>query len=123
MDFKINFVTFSPAPTYIDYIGGIMVCHNLAHSLSLLGENSYIYANGTKPTSNAQIIPWGTKLEYDKENTILIIPAGAGEHTFENYITEDIKNIPNRIRWLINNQLKTYPKEDKIYQNSTFFKT
>jgi len=123
MDFKINFITFSPTPTYIDYIGGIMVCHNLAHSLSLLGENSYIYANSTKPTSNAQIIPWGTKLEYDKENTILIIPAGAGEHTFESYITEDIKNIPNKIRWLINNQLKTYPKEDKIYQNSTFFKT
>lgn len=123
MDFKINFITFSPTPTYIDYIGGIMVCHNLAHSLSLLGENSYIYANNTKPTSNVQTIPWGTELEYDKENTILIVPAGAGEHTFEHSIPENLKNIPNKIRWLINDQVKTYPKEDKMYQNSTYFKT
>lgn len=122
MNFKINFITFSPTPNYIDYIGGIMVCHNLAHTLSSIGENSYIYANETKPISNAQIIPWDTELEYDKENTVLIIPSGAGEHTFEKYIPENLKQIPNKIRWLVNDQLKPYPVEDKIYQNSTFFK-
>ena len=44
-EFNINFITYSPTPTYVDYIGGVMICHSLAHMLSTLGENSFIYAN------------------------------------------------------------------------------
>lgn len=121
--FNINFIIYSPTPSYIDYIGGVMICHSLAHTLSSLGENSYIYANKTKSSYNTQTIPWGTEIEYDKENTILILPAGAGEHTFENSIPKNLKDIPNKIRWLMNDQVKTYPPEDKKYQHSKFFKT
>ena len=121
--FNINFITFSPTPTYINYIGGVMICHSLAHTLSLLGENSYIYANTTKPTYTTQTIPWGTEIEFDKENTILILPSGAGEHTYENHIPESFKKIPNKIRWLMNDQVKNYPPEDKKYQHNKYFKT
>lgn len=122
-DFNINFIIFSPTPEYIDYIGGVMVCHSLANFLSILGENSYIYSNETKSTYNTQIIPWGTNLEFDKENTVLILPAGAGEHTFESNISQNLKNIPNKIRWLINDQVKSYPIEDQLYKYCDYFKS
>lgn len=122
-NFNINFIVFSPTPTYIDYIGGVMVCHSLANSLSTLGENSYIYADETKSVYNTHTIPWGTDLEFDKENTILILPAGAGEHTFENYIPENLKSIPNKIRWLINDQVKLYSNEDQLYKYCDYFKS
>jgi hypothetical protein len=120
-NFNINFIIFSPTPTYIDYIGGVMVNHSLAHYLTELGENSYIYANSTKKEYNTNLIPWGTKIEYDPKNTILICPAGAGEHTFEQYIPENLKEIPNQVKWLINNQTKYYPKEEKLYTYCNYF--
>ena len=122
-NFNINFITYSPTPTYIDYIGGVMICHSLAYTLSSLGENSYIYANKTKPIYNTPTIPWGSEIGYDKENTILILPSGVGEHTYEHSIPESLKNIPNKIRWLMNDQVKNYPPEDKIYQHGRYFKT
>ncbi len=120
--FDINFITFSPTPEYIDYIGGVMVNHSLAHYLSELGENSYIYANSTKENYNSTIVPWGTHIDFDPQNTILIITAGDGEWTFENYIPENLKSIPNKVRWLVNDQLKYYSEEDKFYKYCDYFK-
>jgi hypothetical protein len=62
----------------------------LAKELLLLGESSFIYADET-PCKNISCIPWGSEVKYDNENTIFILPAGAGEHTFENYIPNFIK--------------------------------
>jgi hypothetical protein len=121
-DFKINFIVFSPQPYYIDYIGGVMVNHSLANQLAELGENSYIYANTTKEGYNSTVIPWGTHVDYDPRNTILITVAGDGEATFENYIPEDLKSIPNKVRWLVNDQLKYYPEEEKFYKYCDYFK-
>jgi len=121
-DFKINFIVFSPQPEYIDYIGGVMVNHSLAHYLAELGENSYIYANSTKEGYTSTIVPWGTYIDYDPQNTILVLTAGDGEWTFENYIPENLKLIPNKVRWLVNDQLKYYPEEDKFYKYCDYFK-
>lgn len=120
-DFKINFIIFSPTPDYIDYIGGVMVNHSLANYISNLGENCYIYANSTKEEYITNLIPWGTKVEYDLENTILVILAGDGEITFEHNIPEDLNSIPNKVRWLVNDQLKYYPKDDKFYTYCSYF--
>jgi len=114
-NFNINFVIFSPFPEYVNYIGGAMVPHILANYLSLLGENTYIYANSTNSNSNINCIPWGTEIEFDKENTIVIIIAGAGEHTFEHNIPDCLRNAPNIVRWLVNDQVKLYPKDNKLY--------
>jgi len=119
--FDINFITFSPTPEYIDYIGGVMVNHSLAHYLDELGENSYIYANSTKEWYKSNLIPWGTEIEYDPQNTILICPAGDGEHTFEHHIPENLKNIPNQVKWLVNTQVKYYPKDEKVYKYCNYF--
>ena len=120
-DFNINFIIFSPTPEYIDYIGGVMVNHSLAHYISSLGENCYIYANSTKEGYNTNLIPWGAEIEYDPQNTILICSAGAGEHTFEHHIPENLKNIPNQVKWLTNDQVKSYPEEEKVYKYCDYF--
>jgi hypothetical protein len=121
-NFQINFVIFSPFPEYVSYIGGAIVPHILANQLSLIGENVYIYSNSTNSDYNINCIPWGTEIEFDKENTIVIMIAGDGEHTFEQNIPECLKNAPNVVRWLINNQLKLYPKEDKFYTYHKYWK-
>jgi len=120
-NFNINFIVFSPTPAYIDYIGGVMVNHSLAHYISSLGENSYIYASSTKEEYTSITIPWGTQVDYDPKNTILICPAGAGEHTFEHSIPENLKAIPNKVRWLVNDQVKYYPEEEKVYKYCNYF--
>jgi hypothetical protein len=120
-NFNINFIIFSPTPDYTDYIGGVMVNHSLAHYLAELGENSYIYANSTKEGYETNLIPIGTKIDYDTQNTILICPAGAGEHTFEPYIPENLKAIPNQVKWLINDQVKYYPIGEKFYTYCNYF--
>jgi len=122
-NFDINFVVFSPFPEYVSYIGGAIVPHILANQLSLLGENVYIYSNSTNSDYNINCIPWGTEIEFDKENTIVIMIAGDGEHTFEQNIPECLKNAPNVVRWLINHQLKLYPKEDKFYTYHKYWRT
>ncbi len=114
-DFNINFIVYSPFPDYVSYIGGATVPHTLANQLSLLGENTYLYANSTNVKYNVSCIPWGADVDFDKENTIVIIIAGAGEHTFEHNIPEFLKKAPNIVRWLVNHQVKLYPKEDKFY--------
>ena len=114
-EFNINFVIFSPFPEYVTHIGGATVPHTLANQLSLLGENVYIYSNTTNPKYNVTCIPWGTEINFDPENTIVIIIAGGGEHTFEHNIPECLKNAPNIVRWLVNDQNKYYPKEEKFY--------
>lgn len=120
-NFNINFIVFSPTPEYIDYIGGVMVNHSLAHYISDLGENCYIYANSTKNGYKTNLIPWKTEVEYNPQNTILICSAGAGEHTFENYIPESLKSIPNQVKWLVNDQVKSYSKEEKFYTYCNYF--
>jgi len=122
-NFNINFIVFSPTPEYIDYIGGVMVNHSLANYLAKLGENSYIYANSTKEGYSSTLIPWRTDIDYDPQNTILICSAGAGEHTFEHYIPENIKNIPNKVKWLVNDQVKYYPEGEKFYTYCDYFST
>ena len=114
-NFDINFIVYSPFPEYVSYIGGATVPHTLAHQLSLLGANVYLYANSTNPKYNITCIPWGTDLIFDKENTIVIFIAGAGEHTWEHLVPENLKNAPNIVRWLVNDQVRLYPKEDKFY--------
>jgi len=121
-NFNINFVIFSPTPDYIDYIGGVMVNHSLAHYLSQLGENSYLYANSTKEGYTSNLIPWGNEIEYDPQNTILICAAGNGEHTYETYIPEVLKSIPNQVKWLVNDQVKYYPENEKVYKYCDYFK-
>ena len=115
-EFNINFVIFSPFPEYVTHIGGATVPHTLANQLSLLGENVYVYANSTNPNYNITCIPWGTEINFDPKNTVVIFIAGDGEHTFEHSVPECLKNAPNIVRWLVNNQVKSYPKENKFYK-------
>jgi hypothetical protein len=122
-NFNINFIIYSQFPEYMDYIGSPVACHTLANNLKLLGENSYVYSNSTHPKFTTTCIPWGTSLSYDKENTIIIFPAGAGEHTFEHLIPDDLKSIPNVVRLMVNKQVKLYPFTDKIYQLFPYFDT
>lgn len=122
-NFNINFIIFSPTPDYVDYIGGSMVCHNLAHNLNILGENAYIYANSTKPGYVCPLIPWGTNLEYDQENTIIVYPSGDGEHTYQKFIPQNILDINNQVRWLMNNQGVKYPQDNKLYKFVDYFQT
>ena len=118
--FNINFIIFSQMPQYVDYIGSSTVSHTLAKELSLLGENTFIYANET-PFENIQCIPWGNEIEYNNENTIFIIPAGAGEHTFKQNIPSSIIASKNIVRHLVNKQVQFYPKENKLYVLSHYF--
>jgi hypothetical protein len=114
-NFSINFIVYSPFSEYIDYIGGATVPHTLANLLTKAGENSYIYANSTNPKYNINCINWNTDIEYDPMNTIVIFIAGAGEHTWDHMVPENLKNCPNIVRWLVNHQVKCYSKEDKFY--------
>jgi len=118
---KINFIVFSPFPEYISHIGGVSVTHELVNFLTLLGENAYIYSNTTNPKYNITCIPWGTEVEFEDENTILILIAGDGEHVYEHNIPECLKKCKNIVRWLVNNQKKLYPKEDKLYSNVKYW--
>lgn len=118
--FDINFVIFSQIPQHVDYIGSSTVSHTLARELSLLGENTFIYANNT-PYKNVSCIPWGNEIEYDNENTIFIMPAGAGEHTFKQDIPNFINKSKNIVRHLVNKQVQLYPKENKLYTLSPYF--
>jgi len=122
-DFKINFIVYSQFPQYMDYIGSPIVCHSLANNLKTLGENSYIYANQTHPKFSTTCIPWGTDIIYDEENTVLVMPAGAGEHTFEYLIPDNIRSIPNVVRLMVNHQVKPYPPSDKVYELFPYFST
>jgi hypothetical protein len=119
-EFDINFVIFSQFPQYIDYVGSSTVSHTLANELALLGENSFIYSNSS-PHKNVSCIPWGREVEYDNENTIFIMPAGAGEHTFVQDIPNFIHKSENIVRHLVNYQVKLYPKENKLYTLSKYF--
>jgi hypothetical protein len=113
--FDINFIVYSPFPDYVSYIGGATVPHTLANQLSLLGENVYLYANSTNLKYNITCIPWGTEIEFDKRNTIVIFIAGDGEHTWEHNVPGFLKDAPNIVRWLVNNQTRIYPSKDKFY--------
>lgn len=118
--FNINFVIFSQFPEYIDYIGSSCVSHRLASELSKLGESVFIYSN-TTPHENVACIPWGTTVQYDNENTVFIIPAGAGEHTFQQNIPNFINESSNIVRHLVNKQVKLYNESDKLYRLSEYF--
>lgn len=120
--FDINFVVFSQFPQYIDYIGSSTVSHTLANELSSLGESTFIYANET-PHKQISCIPWGSEVGYGNENTIFILPAGAGEHTFTSAIPDFINKSQNIVRHLVNKQSQIYPKENKLYQLSEYFTT
>ena len=113
---NINFIIFSPFENYIEYIGGATVPHTLAHLMSLKSENVYLYANTTHPKyDKVTCIPYGSNIEFDANNTIVIFIAGAGEHTWEYKIPDFLKNAPNIVRWLVNDQKKLYNPNDKFY--------
>jgi hypothetical protein len=114
-DFKINFIVYSPFPEYISHIGGATVPHTLADKLQKQGENVYLYSNNTNSKYNVTCIPWGSNIDYDPRNTVVIFIAGAGEHTWEYNVPEVLKNAPNIVRWLVNDQVKLYPPDNKFY--------
>lgn len=119
----INFVIFSPFETYVDYIGGATVPHTLAHKLSLFGENVYVYANSTYVKyDRVQCIPYGTDVKFDERNTIVVFIAGAGEHTWEHKVPSCLMNAPNIVRWLVNDQVKPYPTDDKFYMYHKYWR-
>jgi hypothetical protein len=121
-NFDINFIIHSPFPEYASHIGGVAVAHTLANELTQMGENVYIYANSTDPKyDKVNCIPWGTSIDFDHENTIIIIIAGDGEHTFEHFIPDNLKNASNIVRWLVHNQQKLYPEENKLYMHSPYW--
>ena len=119
-NFNINFIVFSQFPEYMDHIGSSAVSHILAKNLALRGENTYIYANSTINES-VTCIPWNSTVEYDNENTIVIIPAGAGEHTFKDDIPNFISSADNITRHLVNKQVLYYPKSNKLYPIANYF--
>ena len=119
-NFNINVIVHSPFPEYTSHIGGVAVAHTLANELSLAGENVYIYANVTDPKYNVPCIPWGTNIEFDPRNTILIVVAGDGEQLFEHYIPEDLWKA-NTVRWLCHNQKKLYKPEEKVYMHAQYW--
>lgn len=119
-NFNINFIVHSPTPTYVNYIGGSMVCHSLANILAELGENSYILADSTNPEYKSTPISWGTPLSCDKENTIVICSAGA-DHVFSSDSFKNIQSIPNYVRWLIGDQQYHYDKDNKFYKYCDHF--
>jgi len=119
-DFNINFVIFSQFPEYMDYIGSSAVSHVLARNIALQGENTYIYANKTID-NNVSCIPWNSSIEYDNENTLFIVPAGAGEHTFEKDIPNFIHKADNIVRHQINHQVVNYPDSNKLYSMASYF--
>jgi hypothetical protein len=121
-NFKINFVVFSQFPQYVDHVGSSNVSHTLAKELALLGENVFIYSNST-PYEGVSCIPWGSDIDYDNRNTIFILPAGAGDHTFTQDIPNFIHRSENIVRHLVNYQVKPYPKENKLYRLSPYFDT
>lgn len=120
-DFDINFLIHSPTRHSVNYIGGSMVCHSLAHDLATLGESSYICSDSTSPDYSCGIIPWGTDISYDPENTIVVYTAGA-DHVFDPTSLQNIKDIPNAVRWLVGEQQYSYPSENKFYRYCDHFK-
>lgn len=113
--FDINFIVVSPFPDYVSYIGGATVPHTLANELTKLGENVYLYANDTNPKYNVTCIPWGTNLDYDPANTIVIVLGGAGDHINREQLPDNLKNAPNIVRWVVQHQERSYDPGDKVY--------
>jgi hypothetical protein len=119
-NFNINFIIHSPFPDYASHIGGIAVAHTLANELMLLGENVYLYANTTDPRYNVPCIPWGTHIELDPRNTVVIIIAGDGEQLFEHYIPENLLQT-NVVRWLVHQQKRLYDTSEKLYMHNPYW--
>lgn len=113
--FDINFIVVSPFPDYISYIGGATVPHTLANELTKLGENVYLYANETNPKYNVNCIPWGTNIDYDPANTVVIVLGGAGDHINREQLPDNLKNAPNIVRWVVQHQERLYDPADKVY--------
>ena len=113
--FDINFIVVSPFPDYVSYIGGATVPHTLANELTKLGENVYLYADNTNPKYNVTCIPWGTNLDYDPANTVVIVLGGAGDHINREQLPNNLKNAPNIVRWVVQHQERSYDPSDKVY--------
>lgn len=122
-NFFLNFIVVSPQPIYIEYIGGVTVAHTLANEIHKAGENVYIYADSTKEGYNTTCIPWGTDIQFDPDNTVVVLIAGAGEHTFLHNIPDSLTKAPNIVRWLVNHQVKPYPESNKMYKYHNFWDT
>ena len=119
----MKFLIVSPQPTYVDYIGGITVAHTLANAISKEGQDVYLYADSTNPKYNLTCIPHNSVFDFDENNTIVILIAGAGEHTYLPNIPEYIVNAKNVVRWLVNDQVKLYPEKNKFYKFHKYWHT
>jgi hypothetical protein len=115
--FNINFIIHSPFPDYVSHIGGVAIAHTLANELKKVGENVYMYANTTDPRYDIPCIPHCTHIEFDAENTIVIIIAGAGEHLFEHSIPDNLLK-SNVVRWLVHDQQRLYAPNEKLYMHN-----
>lgn len=113
--FNINFIVVSPFPEYVSYIGGATVPHTLANELAKLGENTYLYADTTNPKYNIQCLPWGSTIDYEPENTIVIFLGGAGDYINREHVPTNLINAPNIVRWVVQHQDKLYSPEDRVY--------
>lgn len=118
-----KFIVVSPQPTYIEHIGGVTVAHTLAHKLQLAGEEVYLYADSTNPKYNIKCIPHGSIFDLDQDNTIVILIAGAGDHTFLPNIPTFLIEAKHVVRWQVNHQTKEYPKHNKFYKFHTYWDT
>lgn len=119
----IKFLVVSPQPTYVDFIGGVTVAHTLANALTEEHQEVYLYANSTNPKYNVKCIPHNSYFDFDENNTIVILIAGAGEHTYLPNIPDYIKNAKHIVRWLVNDQVKLYPEHNKFYKYHEYWHT
>lgn len=120
---KPKFIVVSPQPTYVDHIGGITVAHTLAYNLHLFGEDVSLYADSTNPKYPLKCIPFGSELDIDVNNTIVILIAGAGEHTYLHNIPDILTQSKYVVRWLVNHQVKPYPEHNKFYKYHKYWHT
>lgn len=120
-----KFLVVSPQPKYIEYIGGVTVAHTLAYQLQLSGQQVELYADSTHPSYPLRCIPHGTIVNCDTSDipTIVILIAGAGDHTFLGNIPSSITNSKYVVRWQVNHQTREYPEHNKFYKYHKYWNT
>ena len=88
---SLNFITWAPGftPAY----GGVIALHKLAHNLSLLGENSYLYTDRINPKWRAGMLPSDLPVSTNMDKTIVIYPE---------IVVGNPLNAKHVVRWVLN---------------------
>ena len=88
---SLNFIIWAPGfnPAY----GGVIALHKLAHNLSLLGENSYLYTDRINPRWRAGMLPSDLPVVTDLDKTIVIYPE---------IVVGNPLNAKHVVRWVLN---------------------